>query len=105
MSGQHDNRENGNRYGVPIEQPDISTHVEICEKCHREISLRVKGNTARNIASGRAEQNSEKKIGKHENEIPIGLPKAIVNVSANFDRDAAQNQAPEDQKQRQIITG
>src|SRR5438552_3924695 len=105
MSCQHDDGENCNRNGVPIEQSDMAAHIEVGEKRHREIPLCVNRNTARDVARSCTEKNGEKKIGKNENEIPIRLPKAIVDVSADFERDTAQNQTPQNQKKREVITG
>src|SRR4029077_13008943 len=104
MSCQHDDGENRNRYGVPVEQTDMATDIEVREKRHREISLRIDWNAARDVAGGCAEKNRKQEIGADENEIPIRLPKTIVNVTADFNGDAAQNQAPHNQKQREIIT-
>src|SRR5438046_1953297 len=105
MSGQHDDGENCNRYGVPVEQADMATHIEVREKRHREIPLCVNRNTARDVARSCTEKNGEKKIGKNEVEIPIHLPKTIVDVAADFERDTAQNQTPQNQKEGQIVTG
>ena len=85
MSGQHDDSENGNRYGVPVEQTDMATDVEVREEGHREIAVRVQRHSARYVAGGCAEKNRKQEIGADENEIPIRLPKAIVNVTADFD--------------------
>src|SRR6266446_4484118 len=105
MSGQHNDGENCNRYGVPVEQADMAAHIEVGEKRHREIPLCVNRNAARDVARSRTEKNREKKIGKNEIEVPISLPEAIIDVPADFDRNSAQDQAPQNQKQREIITG
>ena len=57
MSGQHDSRENRNRYRVPVEQPDIAAHIKIREECHGEIPMGIKRNAARQVACGRAEKD------------------------------------------------
>src|SRR6266567_1218810 len=98
MRRQHDDRENCNRNGVPVEQADMAAHIEVGEKRHREIALGVERNTARDVARSRTEKNREKKIGKNKIEIPITLPQAIVDVATEFHRNAAQNQAPQDQE-------
>src|SRR6266446_996598 len=105
MRRQHYDSENRNRYGVPVEQADMAAHIEVSEKRHREIPLCVNRNAARDVARSRAEKNREKKIGKNEIEVPISLPEAIIDLPADFDRNSAQNQAPQNQKQGQIITG
>src|SRR5437016_9958025 len=105
MRSQHDNGENCNRNGVPVEQADVSTHIEVGEKRHREIPLRVNRNAARDVARSCTEKNREEEIGKNEIEVPISLPEAIVDVPADFERDTAQNQAPQNQKQSEIVTG
>src|SRR6267154_3546789 len=105
MRRQHDNGENCNRNGVPVEQADMAAHIEVGEKRHREIPLCVNGNTARDVARSCTEKNGEQEIGADEYEIPIRLPKAIADVAADFNRDAAQNQTPQDQEKSEIVTG
>src|SRR6266699_465199 len=105
MRRQHDNGENCNRNCVPIEQTDMATDVEVREERHREVALGVKRNAARYVAGGCAEKNRKQEIRADENEVPIRLPKAIVDVSADFERDTAQNQTPQNQKEGEIVTG
>src|SRR6266478_2701579 len=105
MSGQHDDGKNCNRNGVPVEQTDMAAHIEVGKKRHREIPLCINRNAARDVARRCTEKNREKKIGKNEIEVPISLPEAIVDVSADFKRDAAQNQTPQNQKEGEIVTG
>src|SRR3954451_8302669 len=104
MRCQHDDRETCDRYGVPVKQAHIATDIEVREKRHREIPLRVNRNAARDVARGRAEENGEEEIGKNEIEVPVSLPEAIIDVSADFDRNSAQNQAPQNQKKGEIVT-
>src|SRR2546430_7240329 len=105
MSRQHDNGKNGNRKGVPVEQADVATHIEVREKRHREIPLCVTRNATRDMAGSRAKKDCEKKIRNDEIEVPISLPEAIIDVSADFERDTAQNQTPQNQKEGEIVTG
>src|SRR6266404_6354804 len=105
MRRQHDNGENCNRNGLPSEQADMAAHIEVGEKRHREIPLCVNRNATRYVAGGCAEKNRKQEIGADENEIPIRLPKSIVDVSADFERDTAQNQTPQNQKEGEIVTG
>src|SRR6266487_4429143 len=105
MRRQHDNGENRDRHGVPVEQSEVTANIEVREERHREIAVRVQRHSARDVAGGCAEKNRKQEIGKDENEIPIRLPKAIVDVSADFNRDAAQNQTPQDEKKSEIVTG
>src|SRR4029077_20962705 len=79
--------------------------VEVGEEGHRKIAVGIKRNSARDVTSGCAEKNRKQEIGADENEIPIRLPKAIVDVSADFERDTAQNQTPQNQKEGEIVTG
>src|SRR6266851_7977798 len=105
MSCQYHGSENRNRNRVPIEQSDVTAEVEVCEEGHREFAVRIQRNSARDVAGGCAEKNRKQEIGADENEIPIRLPKAIVDVSADFERDTAQNQTPQNQKEGEIVTG
>ena len=63
MSCQHHDSENRNRNRVPIEQADMAADVEVREKRHREIAVRVSRNSARDIAGGCAEKNRKQEIG------------------------------------------
>ncbi len=72
----------------------MAAHTKVGEKRHRKISLCVNRNAARDITRSRAEKNREQKIGKNEIEIPVSLPKAIIDVAAYFNRNAAPNQTP-----------
>ena len=94
MSCQYDSREDCNGYGVPVEQPHRAAYSEIREKCHREIALGIERNAPGQVAGRRAEQDGQEKTGKHEHEIPEPLPQAIIDMAANFEGNAAQNQAP-----------
>src|SRR5438477_4747948 len=105
MSCQHYDGKNRNRNRVPVEQADMAAHIEVGEESHREIPLCVNRNAARDVARSCTEKNREKKIGKNEIEVPISLPEAIVDVSADFELDTAQNQAPQNQKKGEIVTG
>src|SRR6266700_6517884 len=105
MGCEHDDRENRDRYGVPVKQAHMAAHIEVGKKRHREISLRVERHAARDVARSCTEKNREKEIGKNEIEVPISLPEAIIDVPADFDRNSAQNQAPQNQKEREVVTG
>src|SRR4051794_32677176 len=105
MRSQHYDSENRNGNCVPIEQADMAAHTKVGEKRHREISLCVNRNAARDVARSCTEKSGEQKIGKNEIEIPESLPKAIIDVPADFKRDTAQNQAPQNQKEGEIVTG
>src|SRR6266404_2179105 len=83
----------------------MAADVEVCEERHREIPVRVQRHSARYVARSGTEKNREKKIGKNKIEIPISLPEAIIDVPADFERDTAQNQTPQNQKEGEIVTG
>src|SRR5438132_13844230 len=105
MSCQHYDGENRDRNRVPIEQAQRATHIEVREERHREIPLCVNRNAARDIAGSRAKKDCEKKIRNDEIEVPVSLPKPIIDMAANFERDTAQNQTPQNQKESEIVTG
>src|SRR3954454_24211914 len=83
----------------------MAADIEVGEKGHREIPLCVKRNAARDIAGSRAKKDSQKKIRNDEVEVPVSLPKAVVDVAADFERNTAQNQTPQNQKEGEIVTG
>src|SRR5438309_11626428 len=83
----------------------MAAHTKVGEKRHREIPLCVNRNATRDIAGSGAKKDCEKKIRNDEIEVPVSLPKPIIDVSADFERDAAQNQTPQNQKEGEIVTG
>src|SRR4029077_20629739 len=104
VSRQHHSGYHRNRNRVPVEQADVTADTKIREEGHREIAVGIERNSARNVSRGRAKKNGEQKVGKDEIEIPVSLPKSIVDVAADFERDTAQNQTPQNQKEGEIIT-
>src|ERR1700683_297197 len=94
VSREHRNGKDGNRDGVPIEQTNIAARHEIGEKGHREVAGSVERDTAPQIARSGAEKNGQQKVGEREDEVPKSLPERVVDVSTNFNRNAAQNQTP-----------
>ena len=105
MRGERDRSEECNRYGIPVEQSDKSAWREIGEEGHGECAVGGERNPAGHVASGRAEEDGQKRISDCEDKIPEPLPHAIVDVAADFQRDSAQYQAPQNEKQRQVIAG
>src|SRR5262249_12798220 len=100
---QQDGHEDGDGYRVPIEQSHIAARSEIGEKRHREISLGIEWNTTLQIACRYTEKNGEEKIGKDKNKIPVFLPKSIVDMAANLEGNATQNESPQNQHEREVI--
>src|SRR5262249_31980241 len=102
---ERDSSEDRNRYRIPVEQYHVAAWREIGEECHGERAVGIKRNTAGHIARRRAEKDGQKRIAEHEDEIPEPLPHAIVDVAAGFQRDSAQYQTPQDEKEREVIAG
>jgi hypothetical protein len=48
---------------------------------------------------------ARRKLANAKTKSPKPLPEAIVDMPGNFQRDAAENQAPQNQKKRKIIAG
>src|SRR4029077_7320973 len=78
---------------------------EIGEERHRERAVGSKRHAASHVARRRAEEDCQKRIGKYEDEIPERLPHAIVDVAGDFQRDSAQYQTPQNEKEREVIAG
>jgi hypothetical protein len=93
------------RYRIPVEQSHVAAWREVGQEGHGERTVASKRNTAGHIARRRTEKDGQKRVRQHEDEIPKPLPHAIVDVAAHFQRDAAQNQTPQDEKEREVITG
>ena len=102
---ERDGGEERNRYRIPVEQSHVAAWREIGEEGHGERAVGSKRNTAGHVARRRAEEDGQKRIGEHEDEIPEPLPHAIVDVAADFQRDSAQYQTPQNEKEREVIAG
>src|SRR5260370_25796620 len=83
----------------------MAAQTKVGEKRHRKIPLCIQWNSARDVARSCAEKDRKQEIEADEIAVPIRLPKAIVDVSADFERDTAQNQTPQNQKEAEILTG
>src|SRR5262249_50896456 len=102
---ERDRSEERNRYRIPVEQSHVAARREVGEEGHGEGAVGSKRNTAGHVARRRAEKDGQKRVREHEDETPERLPHAIVDVAAHFQRDSAQNQTPQDEKEREVITG
>ena len=81
--------EERNRYRIPVEQSHVAERREIGEERHGERAVGSQRNAAGHVARRGAEQDGQKRIGDDEDEIPESLPHAIVDVTADFQRDSA----------------
>src|SRR6516165_6235540 len=97
--------EKRNRYRIPVEQPHVAAWREVGEEGHGERAVGSKRNTAGHIARRRAEEDGQERIAENEDTVPEALPHAIVDVAAHFQRDSAQNQTPQNEKEREVIPG
>ncbi len=70
-----------------------------------EPAVRVERHAADQVAERGAEEHRERRAGRAEGDVPAGAPEGIVHVAPELDGDAAQDQGPEHQEDRQVEAG
>src|SRR5271155_3952161 len=105
MSGHQYRGKDGKRYRVPIEQPHVSAHSEIRKERHRKIAVCIKRNASRQVTRRCTKKDRKEEIRNRENKIPEPLPKTILDMAAYFDGYTTENQAPQNQKQCEVVAG
>ena len=95
MSSNHDQTDDADRKGVPVEQSDMTTHLEVGEESHGKLGRRPDWHAAGDIPQRDAEKEGEENIGKGEDAIPERLPHPIIEMASHFNRNTAQQKAPD----------
>src|SRR6266404_5210161 len=62
MRRQHDNGENCNRNGVPVEEADVAAHIEVGKKRHREIPLCIERHAARDVPAAAPKRIARRRL-------------------------------------------
>src|SRR5450830_2021400 len=102
---ERDEREDAHEAGVPVEDSDGLARAEVGEERELEPALGCERNSADQIAERRAEKHGQERAREREKEVPGEAPDWILNVAPEFDRDASQNQTPQDEKDREVEAG
>jgi hypothetical protein len=105
MSDQRREGEDPDEDGVPVENPDRVARGEIGEKLEAEPSFGVERHSTQEIAERRSEEDGKENARNPKKEIPGRAPDTILDVTAELDRNAPQDQAPEDQEDREVEAG
>src|SRR5258706_2239597 len=68
----------------------------------KEIAACIERNTAHHIAECSSEKHTQQNAGNTEHDVEESLPNPVLDVSAEFNADAAQNEQPQHNHQRQV---
>src|SRR5208282_2117357 len=80
----------------------VGSDAEICPERKKEGIVRVERNPAHNVTQGGAEKKREQGAGTRKDDIPERRPYGTCDVIAKFDSDAAQDEQPEHDHERQV---
>lgn len=97
-----DQGEQGGGDGVPVEDAGVDAGEEVGPEGEEEGIGGVERDAADDVAQGRAEEDDEEKASEPEKAIEEAAPYRAIEVGAEFDADAAQDEQPEDDVQRQV---
>src|SRR6266852_2905146 len=95
MDNQCREREQTHQNRVPIENSNTLSQPEICPQRFKEISGSIERNTAHYVAECCSEKYAEEETRRAKQKIPKRVPYGAVDVVAELDGDAAQNEQPE----------
>src|SRR5258708_428599 len=75
---------------------------EVAPERLKEIAACIERNTAHHIAECCSEKYTQQNAGNTEYDVEEVVPDPVLDVSAEFDADAAQNEQPQHNHQRQV---
>src|SRR5581483_8074652 len=87
---------------IPVEDGGFAAHGKIGPQRQEEEAVGIERHPADYVTQGCAEENGQQHAGAAEYHVPEGTPDGALDVIAKLDRDAAQDQQPEDNHQREI---
>src|SRR5215831_11049760 len=105
VSDERREGEDPDEHGVPVEDADRLFGREVGEELEAEPSVGVERHSTQEIPERRSEKDGKENTRNPEKEVPSSAPDAIPHVTAELDRDAAQDQAPEHEEDREIEAG
>ena len=87
---------------VPVEDAHGITRGEVGEEREREPALAVERHPAQEVAEGRPEEHGQESARRGKHEVPRGTPERVRHVAPKLDGDAAADQAPENEDDREV---
>ena len=105
MRGEQHRREHRDGHRVPIEDPDPAAHAKVGEERHAELAALVEGHAPDHVAECGAKQHGEQHVRHGEDEVPPRSPQPVVDVAADLDGHAAQDERPEHEPEREVEPG
>ena len=102
---ERDEGENADEARVPVENSDGSACAEVGEERELEPAVGGERNAADQIAERRPEEHGQERAREREEEIPGEAPDGIRDVAPELDRDAPQDETPQDEEDREVEAG
>src|SRR5580704_15936403 len=90
VSRQNQDAEECHGDRIPIEQTDSSVNSEVGEKRQVERSFGCQRYAPSDVPQCCSEEHSEENIAEDKHRVPKCLPKPVVHMPADFDRDSSQ---------------
>ena len=87
---------------VPVENAGMGTGLPVGPQGQEEVAVGLERNAAQDVGEGGSEEDGEQGAGEAEDAVEQRAPYAYVDVVAKLDADAAQDQEPEHDHERQI---
>src|SRR5215470_7840916 len=91
-----------NTHRVPVKDSHGVARAPVGEEWQREPPIAVEGHAAHEITKRGAEEHREQRASRHEHEVPGGAPQRVGHVAAELDGDAAPEQTPEKEEDREV---
>ena len=102
MVEERHQREDSGEHGEPVEDAERAGRGERGEQRQLEPAVRRQRHAAQEIAERGAEEHRRESRSEREDGVPERTPQAVFDVRAELDRDAAQDERPENQEDRQV---
>ncbi len=102
VRGQGHQRHHPDEYRVPIEDARLRAEFERGPERLEEIAGGIERNAAHNVAQRRPEEHRQQNAGAAEDHVEEVLPDQAFDVTAQFNSDAAQNEQPQHNRQREV---
>src|SRR6185437_6763045 len=90
--------------GIPIENAWICARQPVGPKRQKKVAIRVQWDTADHVRERRAKKDRQQCAGETKHTIEKSAPHGNMNLRAQLDARAANDQQPEDDHQGEIKT-
>src|SRR5713226_6784128 len=102
MIHQSSERQQPHKDRIPVQNTRLFSQLKISPQWLEEIPGPIQRNATHHIAERGAEKYAKQEAGSAKKKIPKWIPDYAVNVVAEFDGRATQNQKPQHNHQWQI---